>query len=217
MTNLPDLKLNDHLVENLQDNLRNIRNIDNLSIDDDPDIYTDDIIDDADFDEKNELTCTEQRSETANSQYSEENISISNSSVDVNESLSEKTKVNITRGKSKFYFPPDESAEGSAEYGKLFTNECMLYTLENVDCLCSTNRDTPGIRVKGKLILTNFQLVFIPNAKELDVENLEESYLSLFTHERYSSSVIPLTFIHELKACKRLVLIYIHIYITKFC
>ncbi len=200
MTNLQDLKFNDRLVE---DSPRNIPAIDNLSIEDDSFVYNDDIVDDIDdkteYDEKIELKCTQNLSQNDNFNNEE---TISCSSIDFNDGSNEGTKV--LKGKSKFYFPPNDSADGSTQYQKLFTNEYLVFTLENVVCICSNNdslSENPSFQVKGKLILTNFQLVFIPNFIQSDSESQDERYLSLFNHERIFSLVIPLTFIHELKTC----------------
>ena len=199
------------------DCIDSIRNIDEISLEDEVDTYTDDIIDEnEDFDEKDEYIESKKRQQG-------DKASIDNNSldfdvidkVDIEDYNCSSSQFNLEtedarKSRSKFYVQDDENRQ-STEFKKFYQNERLLFTLHNVTSFYSSSVLTSNshketsvdtIKVKGKLMLTNFQLLFIPNKKHLRVCELDERCLSLFNHEIPLSFVLPLTFIYELKTCK---------------
>lgn len=197
------------------ESIDSIRNIDD--IEDELDTYTDDIIDEnVDFDEKEEYIAFKKRNQGDKAFIDNNSLDFDIiDKVDIDDLNCLTNQLNLEpedprKSKSKFYVQDDENRQ-STEFKKFFNNERLLYTLHNVTSFYSSSVLTSNshketsvdtIKVKGKLMLTNFQLLFIPNKKHLRVCELDERCLSLFNHEMPLSFVLPLTFIYELKTCK---------------
>ena len=187
---------------------KNIPNIDELSIDDDGENFCDDIVDvNEEFDEKDEYISS-QRIEEATMRSATENMNIS-------EDLDKQAHEDYSQsGKSIFYVPDDttDSTSYKSVFSQFYTNEKVIFTLKNVTCLYSSsimrsklmkNTSADTIRVRGELILTNCQRIFLPNKhRSINFCELDENYLSLFNNDNLGSFVIPLSFIYELKTCK---------------
>lgn len=206
--------------------LKNIPNIDELSIDDDAYSYVDGIIDEnADFDEKDEFLSSRREdanvSESANIEIPKLDYEVINKAdLDrIPEDLVDFSRPThhedySQSGKSKFYFADnasDSTSNHKSEFNQFYTNDNLIFTLNNVVCLYSSsilrstlvkNTSTDTIKVKGKLILTNYQLIFLPNKHRITFCELDEDCLSLFNNDNLGSFVIPLSFIYELKTCK---------------
>lgn len=126
-------------------------------------------------------------------------------------------------GKSHFFLSSKQETEpvmnssneqNEFNFTRLYENERVIDSLSNIVCLYSSNvmaseslKDVSShaIKVKGKLMLTSFQLVFIPYENQIDsrIAQLDDSILSLFTNRLYPFSfVIPLTFIYEIRSSK---------------
>jgi len=101
----------------------------------------------------------------------------------------------------------------STRFTKLYENEKIIDNLNSITCSYSSTilhsksleeTITDEIEIKGKLFLTQFQLVFLPNSTPTDqrLADLEENHLCLFSikNEPYSFA-IPLSFIYELRTC----------------
>jgi hypothetical protein len=123
-------------------------------------------------------------------------------------------------GKSTFYF-----AESASESVRITTeedndlvylprsyfDERLVFSLKNVNCVYSTTNRNDIPNVCGKLLLTNYRLIFLPY--EADKQNIDaeiwsrmfviDNRLQLFNHKKLISAIIiPYAFIYELRACK---------------
>jgi hypothetical protein len=121
--------------------------------------------------------------------------------------------------KSQFYVSQDElgpelepepvqilQSADLVEYSfeKLYENETVKDSLTSVTCLCSC-KDHMSVDIKGKLMLTPFQLVYIPYTNQIDskIALIDENTLCLFGNRMQPFSfAIPLTFIYEIKTRK---------------
>lgn len=90
-----------------------------------------------------------------------------------------------------------------------FQGERFIISCDNVSCNFSTaNKNKQGVyvelEIKGKLILTNYKLEFLPNESEL--MNLRNCYLSvkmgLDETLYWDENAIPLTLIYGIYSCK---------------
>lgn len=127
-----------------------------------------------------------------------------------------------TTGKSQFYFPnvfsllnlpglADPDLESLENLDEKFVAE-----LRNVMCLKSENNFLNSSHISkdirnnsvfqdGRLILTNYRLVFVPLSNQPIKESslfIADKRLHLFQHKIAHTISIPLACIHEIKACK---------------
>ncbi|RNA28581.1 Myotubularin-related 10-B [Brachionus plicatilis] len=124
-------------------------------------------------------------------------------------------------GKSQFYFPniPSSSnlpnlADPDLEPVENL-DEKLMSEINNVLCLKSENTFLNGspqskdirnksVYMDGRLILTNYRLVFVPLDDQVIKENslfCVDKRLQLFHHKILHTISIPLASIHEIKAC----------------
>ena len=217
--------------ENEQDNDENN--------DDDDDEYNDDDYNEGDFDEKDELEVALTKMELSNTvkpdMYNKNNdLNTSYDSMDalgndeVDSQLSNARQLKSVpknnpynnTGKSTFYFAesPSESVRISTEEDndlvylpKSYFDEKLVFSLKNVNCVYSTTYRNDIPNVCGKLLLTNYRLIFLPY--EADKQNIDaeiwskvfviDKRLQLFNHKKLISAIIiPYAFIYELRACK---------------
>ena len=176
----------------------------------------------ASFDEKDELL-GENVSETV---VKKENAQKTFArSLSTSSNTTSNTTTNNKTGKSQFYFPKSEQKESTstqqAASGDLASGitllpkhvykEKYLHGLHNVTCVYTSSRlNTDSLKpdnvyVVGKLLLTNFKLIFMPyQDKGEDRLFTVDSRLELFGHAKNSplEVVIPLSFIYEVRACE---------------
>lgn len=142
-----------------------------------------------------------------------------------NESSSDENdeKQDVIKSKSQFFLSsnkqetPDPNMNNSNEhqdyfFTRLYDNERIIDSLSNIACFYSSNildseslKDvsSDSIKIKGKLMLTTFQLIFIPYVNQINskLANLDDSILSLFVNKVHPFSfVIPLSLIYEIKS-----------------
>ena len=150
-------------------------------------------------------------------------------SIDSDQSLSDALKFTPVQagsdgrtGKSQFYVPKTNELPSfmskeqiaDVDFKQLFLAEHIyeektVCELNNISCWYSSSRLNVELRprtetVHGRLVLTNYKLVFIPNPEHINqtLFNLEPR-LELFKHPRYPFFVcIPLSFIYDIRACK---------------
>jgi hypothetical protein len=105
--------------------------------------------------------------------------------------------------KSKFYFAAEENIQDN-DFVRIYEEENILLRLNNIFCLFPANNQSEehDIQVQGRLLLTNFQLVFIAAKPCKNVNELNLDSLSLFNHEKPLSFVIPIKSIYEIRTCK---------------
>jgi hypothetical protein len=209
--------------------------------DDDDEEYNDDDYNEGDFDEKDELEVALNKMELSNTNKSDsynnnnnKNLNASLESMDAlyndevdSQMSNEKQLKSIPKnysynntGKSTFYFA--ESASESVRITteedndlvylpKSYFDEKLVFSLKNVNCVYSTTHRNDIPNVCGKLLLTNYRLIFLPY--EADKQNIDseiwlkmfviDKRLQLFNHKKFNSAIIiPYAFIYELRACK---------------
>jgi hypothetical protein len=188
----------------------------------------------ASFDEKDELIAdnfiiTDLTKSKQNVEFNRSISSNMDKSVDSDQDVSDALKFtpvqasgDVRAGKSQFYVPktselPSYNFKEQAvdvDYKQMFLpehiyEEKVIIELNNITCLYSSSKLNVELKTKtesvhGRLILTNYKMVFIPNQEHINQMLFNpDARLSLFKHPKYPYSIfIPLSFIYEIRACK---------------
>ena len=167
---------------------------------DEENFYKEDYLKNSEYDDKYEFDIENQLKREKSFNSFETNLS--DFEVITNEELRSEV-MQPDNSKSKFYFAAEENIQDN-DFVRIYEEENILLRLSNIFCLFPANNqsDEHDIQVQGRLLLTNFQLVFIAAKPCRNVNELNLDLLSLFNHEKPLSFVIPIKSIYEIRTCK---------------